>query len=203
MDNLENLRIKDKYNKMARSYDAVIDRLIPGAWRRRAAGFAYGSVLEVGIGTGSNLSYYSTECQEILGVDLSCEMLRRAIEKKSLCKVPVHLKMMDVQKMSLESEIFDSVLASFVFCNVPDPEQALLECCRVLKPGGRLILLEHMSSDKMMLKRLMNWLDPLTMKLLGDHINRNTLSLVVATGFNTHVVENLFGDIVRLIVAER
>ena len=60
-----------------------------------------------------------------------------------------------------------------------------------------------MSSDKMILKRLMNWLDPLTMKLLGDHINRNTLSLVVATGFNTHVVENLFGDIVRLIIAER
>lgn len=203
MNDLKNLSIQNKYDKMSRSYDAVIDRLVPGAWRQRIVDFAYGSVLEVGVGTGLNLSYYSTDCQEIMGVDLSCEMLRRASEKKSLCKAPVHLKMMDIQNMSLESERFDCVLASFVFCNVPDPEQALLECHRVLKPGGRLILLEHMSSDKIILKHLMNWLDPLTMMLLGDHINRKTLSLVDTAGFRTEIVKNLLVDIVRLIVAER
>lgn len=198
----EDQRIKEQYDRIANSYDAVIDWLIPDSWRNRAAGFAYGSVLEIGIGTGSNLSYYSTSCNDILGIDLSCEMLRRASGKSPLCKIPVKFEIMDAQKLQLDSGSFDCVLSSFVFCTVPDPVQGLLECRRVLKPGGRLIMLEHMGSDKILLSSLMNLLNPLTVMLLGDHINRNTLALVTEAGFKTDVVVNLLGDIVRLVVAK-
>lgn len=188
---------------MANSYDAVIDRIIPVSWRKKVTDYAYGSVLEVGVGTGLNLSYYSAKCDKILGIDQGKEMLKHANNRKSLCNVAVHLEMMNIENMPLDSESFDTVLASFVFCNVPKPKQALMECYRVLKPGGRLILLEHMKSDKMILNKLMNWLNPITVKFLGDHINRDTLSLVDEVGFKKPIVENLFIDIVRLIVAER
>ncbi len=203
MSNNESQRVKDQYDKISGAYDAVIDRLIPDAWRQRATGFACGYILEVGIGTGLNLSFYPDSCKDILGIDVSLRMLDRANRKKALCKAPVKLEVMDIQALPLPSGSFDTVLASFVFCTVPDPAEGLRECYRILKPGGRLILLEHMISGKRLLQHLMNCINPLTVKILGDHINRNTLFLVTATGFRTQVVENLFGDVVRLIVAVR
>ena len=202
MDSEENERVKTQYDNIARIYD-VVDLLIPDAWRRRATGFAYGRVLEVGVGTGLNLPYYLKHCQEILGIDVSPRMLDRAREKAAQWKTPVKLEMMDIQDLPLSSGSFDCLIATFVFCTVPDPVKGLKECYRVLKPGGRLILLEHMGSDKKVLRRLMNWLNPIAVMLLGDHINRNTADLVTVAGFRTQIEEHLLWDIVRVIVADR
>ncbi|MEL7659144.1 MAG: class I SAM-dependent methyltransferase [Bacillota bacterium] len=202
MDSEENQRIKTQYDNIASIYD-VVDLLIPDAWRRRATGFAYGRVLEVGVGTGLNLPYYLKHCQEIIGIDVSPRMLDRAREKAAQCKTPVKLEMMDIQDLPLSSGSFDCLIATFVFCTVPDPVKGLKECYRVLKPGGRLILLEHMGSDKKVLRRLMNWLNPIAVMLLGDHINRNTADLVTVAGFRTQIEEHLLWDIVRVIVADR
>ena len=202
MDSEENERVKTQYDNIAGIYD-VVDLLIPDAWRRRATGFAYGRVLEVGVGTGLNLPYYLKHCQEILGIDVSPRMLDRAREKAAQWKTPVKLEMMDIQDLPLSSGSFDCLIATFVFCTVPDPVKGLKECYRVLKPGGRLILLEHMGSDKKVLRRLMNWLNPIAVMLLGDHINRNTADLVTVAGFRTQIEEHLLWDIVRVIVADR
>ena len=190
MDSEENERVKTQYDNIAGIYD-VVDLLIPDAWRRRATGFAYGRVLEVGVGTGLNLPYYLKHCQEILGIDVSPRMLDRAREKAAQWKTPVKLEMMDIQDLPLSSGSFDCLIATFVFCTVPDPVKGLKECYRVLKPGGRLILLEHMGSDKKVLRRLMNWLNPIAVMLLGDHINRNTADLVTVAGFRTQIEEHL------------
>ena len=202
MDSEENERVKTQYDNIAGIYD-VVDLLIPDAWRRRATGFAYGRVLEVGVGTGLNLPYYLKHCQEILGIDVSPRMLDRAREKAAQWKTPVKLEMMDIQDLPLSSGSFDCLIATFVFCTVPDPVKGLKECYRVLKAGGRLILLEHMGSDKKVLRRLMNWLNPIAVMLLGDHINRNTADLVTGAGFRTQIEEHLLWDIVRVIVADR
>jgi ubiquinone/menaquinone biosynthesis C-methylase UbiE len=199
---LENQRIRQQYDRISSRYDAV-DWFIPTTWRRQATTLAYGNVLEVGVGTGLNLPYYSERCEEIVGIDLSPRMLEQAAERAKHSKMPVHLAVMDVQDLPLQSASFDCVLVAFVFCTVPDPTQGLRECFRVLKPGGRLILLEHMGSDRSWLRPLMNWLNPLTVRLLGDHINRPTASLVTQAGFQLATVENLFGDVVRLLVANR
>lgn len=203
MNHREEQRIKNKYDKIASSYDAVIDRLIPNEWRRQAASYASGNVLEVGIGTGLNLPYYTDKCLNLLGIDVSPGMLDRAKDRAVLSKVSVKLEEMDIQGTSLQSCSFDSVLSSFVFCTVPNPAIALLECQRILKPGGRLILLEHMSSRKPRLKQLMKFFEPLTVMLLGDHINRDTDALVTKTGFIVKKEVNLLSDVVRLIVAEK
>lgn len=202
MNSEENQGVKTQYDNIAGIYDAV-DLLIPNAWRQRATGFAYGRVLEAGIGTGLNLSYYSEQCQEILGIDVSPRMLDRAQEKTAQCKIPTKLAVMDIQNLGFSSGSFDCVVVTFVFCTVPDPFKGLKECHRVLKPGGRLIMLEHMGSDKTVLRQLMNWLNPITVMLLGDHINRNTADLVTLAGFRTQMVENLLGDVVRIVVADR
>lgn len=198
----DNQKIREQYDRIANRYDAV-DWVIPAAWRKQATSLAYGRVLEVGVGTGLNLPYYSERCQEIVGIDLSPGMLVRATEKAKHSKMPVRLALMDVQDLSLQSASFDCALVAFVFCTVPDPAQGLRECFRVLKPGGKLILLEHMGSDKPWLRKIMNWLNPLTVRLMGDHINRRTACLTVEAGFLPESAENLFSDIVRLIVARR
>ena len=200
-DSSENRRVKAQYDKAAQIYD-VVDWLIPGTWRRKATGLAYGRVLEVGVGTGLNLPYYSEHCQEILGIDVSPLMLEQATKRVPYCKAAVRLEVMDVQELPLDSGSFDCVLVAFVFCTVPDPVQGLRECCRVLKSGGRLILLEHMGSDKRLLRRFMDGLSPFVVSFMGDHINRRTAESVAAAGFGAQTEENLFGDVVRLIAAE-
>jgi len=202
LDNVANQKIKSKYDNIASVYD-VADWFISDKWRSKVTHLAYGRVLEVGIGTGLNLSFYSDCCREIFGIDISPRMLRHAGERASLCQVPVKLEVMDVQDLPLDSDSFDCVLAAFVFCTVPDPFIGLRECHRVLKPGGKLILLEHMRSENKLLHQLMDWLNPVTVTIMGDHINRNTVDIVAAIGFRMQVVENLLGDVVRLIVAER
>ena len=192
--------IAEQYNRIAPIYD-LVTWFIPSSWRRQAVGLARGEVLEVAVGTGLNLPYYGEDCTGVLGIDVSAGMLEQARERTASCRVPMRLAVMDVQALPLEEASFDCVLAAFVFCTVPDPAAGLRECCRVLKPGGRLILLEHMGSDNKLLRHLMDWLNPLTVRLMDDHINRDTVNEADRAGFRVERVHNLFGDIVRLVVA--
>ena len=191
-----------KYDNVAGGYD-LVDYLIPDAWRRRATSLASGRVLEVGVGTGLNLPFYPGCCHEIVGIDISAAMLAKACKRAIHAQPLVTLDVMNVQEMTLSLESFDCVVATFVFCSVSDPLAGLKECRRLLKPGGRLILLEHMASDNRVLSQLLNWLNPLTVTLLGDHVNRQTTALAAAAGFHICAVENMLGDIVRLVVAEK
>lgn len=190
----------NKFDKIAGSYN-LVDHIIPAKWRQKATALAYGLVLEVGIGTGLNIPFYTASCTEIVGIDVSPRMLEQAKEKAVHCPVPITLKIMDVQNLPLPSASFDCVIATFVFCSVPDPCKGLKECYRVLKPGGRLILLEHMGSDNKLANGILGLLNPITVRRLGDHLTRRTTDSVIAAGFRTESVEKLFGDVVRLIVA--
>lgn len=202
MNSSDKQRIKQTYDRAAGVYD-IVDWLIPDAWRLKATQAACGRVLEVGIGTGLNLPHYPACCREIFGIDLSPGMLSRAGQRASLCKAAVELSVMDVQELRFDAASFDCVLAAFVFCTVPDPGKGLKECCRVLKPGGTLILLEHMGSNNKLLRRVMDWLNPVTVKFIGDHITRDTVGLVARAGYKIQNVENLLGDVVRLVIAEK
>ena len=196
----ENNRVKQQYDRIAGSYD-LVDRLIPRSWRIKTTRLAYGRVLEAGVGTGLNLPYYTDRCQELVAIDLSPSMLAQAARRITQCKASVVLAEMDIQELDLESSSFDCVLVSFVFCTVPDPLQGLRECLRVLKPNGRFIMLEHMASDHLWLRGTMNRLNPFTVRLLGDHINRQTARTVSMAGFHIESSTNLLGDVVRLLVA--
>jgi ubiquinone/menaquinone biosynthesis C-methylase UbiE len=109
---------------------------------------------------------------------------------------------MDTQALDFPDNSFSSAIATFVFCSVPDPVLGLEEVSRVVKPGGRIVLLEHVRSKLPILGILMDWLDPLIVRLMGPHINRITVDNVRRAGIVIERVEDLdpFG-VYKLIIA--
>lgn len=192
--------IRRRYNRTARFYD-LMDKMIPDAIRKQAIEKARGKVLEVGVGTGKNLPYYKEGC-EVTGIDFSPGMLARAKDRVKEAKVPIILLEMDAQHMTFSDNTFDTVLATCVFCSVPDPVQGLKEVRRVCKPGGQIILLEHVRSDNPILGWLMDVLNPVSLHMIGSNINRRTVDNVKAAGISILNVGNLSGKIVKLIIAK-
>jgi len=96
---------------------------------------------------------------------------------------------------------FDSVITACVFCSVPDPIKGFKELRRVIKPDGRLFLLEHVRSEGPILGAAMDWLNPHLQRMTETNINRKTENNIVLAGLTIIAVKNLFGDIVKLIAA--
>ncbi|PRR73814.1 MULTISPECIES: class I SAM-dependent methyltransferase [Moorella] len=190
--------IKKRYNRTALFYDWM-DRMIPKEWRRRVWQEARGRVLEVGVGTGANFPFYPPGCR-VTAIDFSPGMLARARQKLHLAGAPVDLKEMDVQHLEFGDASFDTVVATCVFCTVPDPVQGLKEVRRVCRPDGRIILLEHVRSEHWFLGPLMDALNPLFLYLIGSNINRRTVANVSRAGIEIDREDDLAGKIVKLIV---
>lgn len=175
-------------------------------WRARLWSLARRpSILEVGVGTGKNMPFYPEGCA-ITAVDLTPAMLRRARRRMEALGLEsrVDLRLGDVQALEFPEARFDTVLATFVFCSVPDPVLGLREARRVLRPGGRLLLLEHVRSANTILGALMDLFNPLVVRLMGANINRRTAENVRRAGLEIERVEHLsVGGIFKLIAATR
>lgn len=189
-----------KYDKHARRYDRNEGRMIPRQWRELVISQARGRVLEVGVGTGQNLPLYDPHItDELVAIDFSPGMLAHAYSKP--CRVPLTLLEMDAQRLDFPDASFDTVLATLVFCTVPDPVQGLREMRRVCKPGGRIVLLEHVRIDKPVIGPLMDFVNPLFCALMGENINRRTVENVRQAGMKIDRVTNVKGELVKLIEA--
>jgi ubiquinone/menaquinone biosynthesis C-methylase UbiE len=130
-------------------------------------------------------------------------MLKRAKDKASKQKVKVHLQQMDVQNLKFEDNTFDTVVASFVFCSVPDPVRGLMEVERVCKPGGKVVLLEHILSTNRIVAWLMNLANPLVVRMVGANINRQTVANVTKNGLVVEQITDLGAGIFKLIEARK
>ena len=193
-----------RYDRQAALFDlreAPMELFI-GRWRRRLwALVPPGSrVLEVGVGTGKNLRWYPPDVS-VTAVDFSPKMLARAVRRARQRHVAVELALMDAQALALRDAAFDVVVATFVFCSVPDPTLGLREIGRVLRPGGRVLLLEHVRSRLPFVGRCMDWLNPVSVWFQGANINRNTVGNVERAGLRAVRADNLFLDIFMLIDA--
>ncbi len=195
---------RKRYNRIAFLYDlmeAPLERLRFAAWRHKLPDAIQGSrALEVGVGTGKNLAYYPAGV-EITAVDLSPRMLSRARKKALRNHAKVTLLEMDAQQLAFPDHCFDTVFATFVFCSVPDPVAGLRELHRVCKPGGRLLLLEHMRPENSIAGLFFDLFNPLVVRMMGANINRRTLANVKAAGWKIQVEQKLSWDIVRWIEA--
>lgn len=147
---LDKSLIEHAYARWAPIYDAVCGPVMVKG-RRAAAAEARshgGKILEVGVGTGLSFDDYDATT-EITGIDLCEPMLEKARAKMASGRYPwvKEVRQMDAHQMQFEDETFDCVVAQFVITLVANPEQVLSECHRVVKPGGRIILVNHLYSE--------------------------------------------------------
>lgn len=160
-----------------------------------------GVVLEVGVGTGSNLPFYPSG-SNVTGIDFSPRMLSFANGRAKSSPANVRLMQMDAQHLQFADNTFDTVISTCVFCSVPDPIQGLKEIRRVLKPGGRLLMLEHMLSDHLPIALMLHALNPLTVRMVGANVNRKTMTNLHTAGFVIDDVRNVaMFDVLRQIEA--
>lgn len=129
-------------------------------------------------------------------------MLEKARIKANKLNLPVNLIEMDAQNMDFPDHHFDTVVATCVFCSVPDPIKGLKEIKRVCKRNGKIILLEHVRSDNPVLGKVMDILDPITVRMMGPHINRRTVENIEKAGIHIQSVQNQGINILKLIIGE-
>ena len=160
--------MRKAYQRWAPVYDVVYDKLTEPAARAavRAVEACGPRILEVGVGTGLSLGYYAPT-SEVRGIDLSEDMLKRARDKvarRGLRHVK-SLEVMDACHLSYADASFDAVTAQFLITLVPDPEGALGEMARVLRPGGEIVLVNHFGQERGALAAIEGALAPLSAKI--------------------------------------
>jgi ubiquinone/menaquinone biosynthesis C-methylase UbiE len=172
------------YDPMSRKSEDAGLRLL----RRGLLVEAAGSVLEVGAGTGANLGHYGGVASLVL-TEPEPAMLRR-LQKKARDEAPLaKILRAPAEDLPFEDDSFDIVVSTLVLCGVDDQARSLREIKRVLRPGGRLLFLEHVRSDEAALARFqdrMNWLNRL---VVDCDCNRPTLTTIEATGFSVSQLE--------------
>lgn len=177
-----------------------VARIIDGAmWplrrlRRKVVSQAEGTVLEVGVGTGLNFPCYG-EIEALHGVEPDPYMLERANRRGQDLPYPIDLIAVGGESMPYEDQTFDTVVATWVLCTIPEPEKALAEMYRVLKPGGRLLYVEHTRSKNRVASVIQNGLNPLWKAMAGGcHLNRDSVSMIHQAGFSDVTVKPSGGE---------
>lgn len=162
------------------------------AHRRRLAGEATGQVLEIGAGTGRNLTEYEV-ADHVTALEPDADMRARAERRAQQARVPVGVIDGDAMGLAFPDGSFDTVVASLVLCTIPDPGRALREAHRVLRPGGTLHFYEHIRADEAQEAKLAarqdRWCRGWRWLARGCHPNRNTVALIEGSGFRIQQIE--------------
>lgn len=165
-----------------------------------AAGPACGDVLEVAVGTGLNLPCYPRGIA-FTGIDLSPAMLAIARDRARALGMAADLREASADALPFADDSFDTAVCTVSLCNIPADRAAIAEMYRVLRPGGRLILLDHVASDRPWILAIERVLKPLTLRMNGDYLTRRPLPLVTAAGFTLTGSERLKLGIIERLTA--
>ncbi|WP_186578214.1 class I SAM-dependent methyltransferase [Aquibacillus kalidii] len=183
---------------MGKCFPRIYDFAMAPLERKKLKGFrknlianAEGRVLEIGSGTGVNFGFYlPIRTKYVDAIEPNPDMKERSVKRIEAASVPIQVHLVGAEKLPFPDNTFDSVVATLVFCTIPDPEQALREIQRVSKPGSSILLFEHVRmNDSPFLAKIQEKLTPLWKKVCdGCHLNRNTKELILQSGLKvTHV----------------
>lgn len=198
-------RLRRTWDKYASRYDrdmGFFERLHFGGGREWVCAQAAGEVLEVAIGTGRNLPHYPAGAR-VTGVDFSPAMLEVARRRAANLGREVTLREADAQALPFPDASFDAVVCTLGLCGFPDERAAIAEMHRVLRPGGTLLLLDHIGSHHRPILFGQRLLEKLTVRLLGDHQTRRPLPLVEQAGFEVRRRERLKAGTVERLAATK
>jgi ubiquinone/menaquinone biosynthesis C-methylase UbiE len=201
----ETERVRSILDKEAPRYDrqmGFFERILFGDGRVWACSQVRGVVLEVAIGTARNLPYYADDVR-LTGVELSPEMLAIGRQRAEELGRDVDLRIGDAQALEFEDESFDTVIITFGLCTIPDDRKAIAEAHRVLRVGGRLVLLEHVRSPSRPVRAVQRLIDPLSVRFAADHLTREPLDHVADEGFEVERVDRLKWGIVERLIARK
>jgi len=192
------------FDNVASAYDRGmlgLELLLLRRLRRDLRTFAQDRVLDLGTGTGANLGAYPPSAH-VIAVDLSAEMLEHARSKPH--QATVNFVQANVQLLPFASQSFDRVVSSLLFCSTENPLAGLQEIARVLKPGGRLWMIEHVRGHLPLTRWLTDLLDPLWFRMNGScHLNRETAQTVAQAGLKLIGGSRHLGGIFEVICAQK
>lgn len=196
-------RQKRVWDKTAPAYDrqiAFLERVQFGGGREWLGERARGRILEVAVGTGRDLPHYPADAT-LTGIDLSPAMLAVARQRAADLGREVDLREGDAERLPFADGSFDTVVCALSLCSIPDPAAAVGEMARVLVPGGRLLLLDHIGSSWPPVYAAQWLLERITIRLAGEHFTRRQLPLVRAAGLEVVETERLKAGTVERIHA--
>ncbi len=164
------------------------------ALRARTASGLSGRVVEIGFGSGFNIPHFPADVDRVLAVEPSATAWRMASRRVAASPVPVEQVGLDGQSLPLDDASCDGAICTFALCTIPDPEAALAEVRRVLRPGGRFHLLEHGLAPDARVASFQHRFEPLQRRI-GDgcHLTRDPIALVTGAGFAVEEVEQKYG----------
>ena len=197
----ETERVRRNQDRNAPRYDrqiAFFERVLFGDGRRWVCEQARGQVLELAVGTARNLAYYPGGVT-VTGIDLSAEMLAIGRGRAQELEKSADLRLGDAQALEFADDSFDTVVCTLGLCTIPDPRRAIAEAHRVLRPGGQVLLLEHVRSPLLPVRLVERLLEPLAVRFAADHLTREPLDYLAAEGFEVeHLERSKLGIVERL-----
>ena len=201
----ETERVRRLGDKQAAGYDRQIsffERILFADGREWVCSQASGKVLELACGTARNLGFYPPDV-ELTGIELSPEMLAIGQRRVHDFARPADLRLGDAESLEFPDASFDTVTCTLGFCTIPDTSRAASEALRVLRPGGQLLMLEHVRSPAPVVRAVQRMLDPLAVRLAVDHLVREPLDYLPSAWFEIDVVERSKWGIVERLRAHR
>lgn len=193
-------RYWDQHSKTYDRQMGFMDRWLFRDTRSWICRQASGEVLEVAIGTGLNLVHYPTEVT-LTGIELSPEMLDIARRRAHDLDRAVDLRIGDAEALDLPDAAFDTVVCTFSLCAIPDHQAALREMIRVLRPGGRLLLADHVASSSAPLRAGQRLLELATVPVGGEHFLRRPIEHVRGAGLTIEHHDRFARGIVERLAA--
>jgi ubiquinone/menaquinone biosynthesis C-methylase UbiE len=158
--------------------------------RGRALAEASGDILEIGLGTGLNLPRYPQDVKSILSLGPEEAPSDRALRRAAAHGIRVQHVPGDARRLPFDAARFDTAICTFVLCTVPEPERAVRELARVLKPGGKLLFLEHVAAPRgarRLFQRAFN--APMRVVLCGCEVTRDSEQVIASNGFRVRAIE--------------
>jgi len=195
---------KAKFDRIAKNYD-FLKSGDTRRWAKAQLKFfrqLRGRVLYVGIGTGQEIAHFPAGLH-ITAIDISGNMLAQCRSRADRYPGSIGLVLMNTESLAFPDNTFDTILTVCTFCSVEHPDQGLKELRRVLTPGGKILMFEHVLSRNPVFALILKSMSFITARLSGTHLDRDTVGNLKKAGFAVDSERNVYLDIVKAIAGHK